>query len=506
MFLLPQQPVDNPNFGAALTQAGIASIASDASRDPGTRQVGSATTIPRHPTALYYNTSTQAQAVDEYNWLYTSRANGGGGYCEDNPATATCITPLDPASGFTSYIVPTDAAFDLSFILSNDPRPFYAHVSNMTDDRLLYLLLDSILDTYRAAFTPATPLVNLTLTQAANVLDLQTKWATTGADAVTGYVQNGQITVTNTAGVSVPITAPAGTTITGATLESYGGEVSGWLAPGSTTSTPPAPVLTVTGSTAFVVGQTGTIDISATGTPTPTLSLTGALPVGVTFAATPGGAVITGVPAAGTVGSYPVTVTSVSGSSTQSEQITITVAQAPVSTSAATATALTGSAFTFIITTTGSPVATITMTGTLPTGITFAAAAGGTARLSGRATAAMAGRTFPITFTATNSVGTTTQAFTLTVGRAPSFSGATMALARIGRAFSFTVQTNASPVAAITMTGALPQGVTFVDNHNGTARLSGTPATGTSGFYSLTLKATNLYGTATRTFLLLVFR
>ncbi len=81
-----------------------------------------------------------------------------------------------------------------------------------------------------------------------------------------------------------------------------------------------------------------------------------------------------------------------------------------------------------------------------------------------------------------------------------------MALARIGRAFSFTVQTNASPVAAITMTGALPQGVTFVDNHNGTARLSGTPATGTSGFYSLTFKATNVYGTATRTFLLLVFR
>jgi hypothetical protein len=46
-------------------------IGSDASRDNGSRQVGPATTIPRHPTALYYNTSTQAEAVDEYNWLYT---------------------------------------------------------------------------------------------------------------------------------------------------------------------------------------------------------------------------------------------------------------------------------------------------------------------------------------------------------------------------------------------------------------------------------------------------
>jgi hypothetical protein len=35
----------------------------------------------------------------------------------------------------------------MSFILSNDPRPFYAHVSNMTDDRLLYPLAEAILDT-----------------------------------------------------------------------------------------------------------------------------------------------------------------------------------------------------------------------------------------------------------------------------------------------------------------------------------------------------------------------
>ena len=113
LFLNPQQPVDNPNFGAALTQAGIMHIGSDASREPRQPQVGGAITVPRHPTALYYNTSTQAAAVDEYNWLYTTRANGGSGYCEDNPATATCIAPLDTATGFTSYIVPTDAAFDL---------------------------------------------------------------------------------------------------------------------------------------------------------------------------------------------------------------------------------------------------------------------------------------------------------------------------------------------------------------------------------------------------------
>ncbi len=49
LFFLPQQPTDNPNFGPALAQAGIKTIGSDASRDNVSRQVGTATTIPRHP-------------------------------------------------------------------------------------------------------------------------------------------------------------------------------------------------------------------------------------------------------------------------------------------------------------------------------------------------------------------------------------------------------------------------------------------------------------------------
>src|SRR5207342_1156426 len=197
---------------------------------------------------------------------------------------------------------------------------------------------------------------------AANVLDLQTKWAATGAAAVTGYVQNGQITINNTTAVSVPITAPAGTTITGATLDSYGGELSGWLTPGTTTGTLPAAVLTISGSRAFVVGKVGTVNIAATGTPTPTISLAGTLPAGVTFTASPGGGVITGAPAAGTVGSYPLTITSVSGASTQTRQITITVSQAPTFISAAAATAQAGVAFDFAITTTGYPAARVTRT------------------------------------------------------------------------------------------------------------------------------------------------
>ena len=58
---------------------------------------------------IFYNVSTIAGEVNEYNWIYTSAANGGSGICTNN-ATSTCITPLASPSGFTNYIVPTEQA------------------------------------------------------------------------------------------------------------------------------------------------------------------------------------------------------------------------------------------------------------------------------------------------------------------------------------------------------------------------------------------------------------
>ena len=56
---------------------------------------------------------------------------------------------------------------------------------------------------------------------------------------------------------------------------------------------------------------------------------------------------------------------------------------------------------------------------------------------------------------------------------------------------TFTVTTTGSPTPAISETGALPSGVTFTDNGNGTATLAGTPAAGTAGSYPLTISAAN---------------
>ncbi len=61
-----------------------------------------------------------------------------------------------------------------------------------------------------------------------------------------------------------------------------------------------APAITSANSTTFVVGSNGSFTVTATGSPTPTLSVSGMLPSGVTF--TPATGVLSGTPATGTGG------------------------------------------------------------------------------------------------------------------------------------------------------------------------------------------------------------
>jgi hypothetical protein len=75
----------------------------------------------------------------------------------------------------------------------------------------------------------------------------------------------------------------------------------------------------------------------------------------------------------------------------------------------------------------------------------------------------------------------------------------------VGHAGTFTVKTSGYPIPSVSSTGALPSGVTFVYNNNGTATLSGTPMVGESGKYPITITADNGIGAhATQTFTLTV--
>jgi hypothetical protein len=212
--ILPQQPVDNPNLAAALDETDVRWIGGDASRDKAQRAIGDAFTVPRYPMSVFFNTGTKREMADEYNWIYTSRANGGSGICEDNPATVTCIQPLDPATGYDSYIIPVDSRITLSHVLANDPRPHYAHQSNLTEDRILFPMLERILGDYRAAFAANTPVVSRRMADLGTELRRQGTWRSSmdsENNEVTAFVQDGRVTVQAPGGLAVPITVPENT-------------------------------------------------------------------------------------------------------------------------------------------------------------------------------------------------------------------------------------------------------------------------------------------------------
>lgn len=236
---LPQMPTDNPNLPTALALNGIRWVASDASRERDPRAAGPATTVPRHPMNIYYNTGTEVEAADEYSWVYGSVADGGSGLCERFPEQTTCIAPLDPQTGFDEYIRPLETRIAYSHIVDNDARPHYVHQSNVTEDRIIYPVVDAALATYRATFAANAPLVNPTMTQAGTQLVDQTAWQR--QTGVRTEITGTTLTVTNPtwSTVRVPVTAPTGTRalshllgipVLGPTFGSaYAGQQSAWV-------------------------------------------------------------------------------------------------------------------------------------------------------------------------------------------------------------------------------------------------------------------------------------
>jgi hypothetical protein len=81
--------------------------------------------------------------------------------------------------------------------------------------------------------------------------------------------------------------------------------------------------------------------------------------------------------------------------------------------------------------------------------------------------------------------------FALTVPVAPAITSASATTFTAGTPGTFTVSTTGFPTPSLSETGSLPTGVTFVDNANGTATLSGTPGSGTGGTYPITITAHN---------------
>ncbi|MFM7151077.1 MAG: IPT/TIG domain-containing protein, partial [Gemmataceae bacterium] len=74
---------------------------------------------------------------------------------------------------------------------------------------------------------------------------------------------------------------------------------------------------------------------------------------------------------------------------------------------------------------------------------------------------------------------------------APVFTSGTQFNLQENRQGSFLISTTGNPTASLSIPSALPAGMTFVDNGNGTGYLQGKPTVGTRGTYGITVIASN---------------
>ena len=222
----------NPNMAPALTAQGVTSIGADNSRESGQRQVGSALTLPRYPMNVFYNVSTWADQLDEYDWLYLDR-NGGARRARqlhehrrhDLLSEPRHAGPVHRARGIRRR--PADALQRPAPAL----RPPDEHhrrlqrarrrATRRVQPRRRHPLRRH---RRRAAALPrlhrhrrSSSRRQTALTQE---LRRQTAWANT-TNQVTGFIQDGKVTLTTTSTRDVPIT---GTTIG----DVYANQRSGW--------------------------------------------------------------------------------------------------------------------------------------------------------------------------------------------------------------------------------------------------------------------------------------
>src|SRR5438270_1566108 len=277
-----------------------------------------------------------------------------------------------------------------------------------------------------------------------------------------------------------------------------------------------APTFTSPTSVIFPQGVQDTFTITTSGSPVAKITSSGKLPGGVKFVDNGDGtATLFGRPGSGNglLGDYALTFTASNGVPPAATQnFTLTIARPPRITSVNNATFVVGTAKTFTITTRNTvPKSTLSLTGTLPGGVTFTPLANGTATLSGTAAAGSKGVYF-LTITAVNgTLPNAVQLFTLTVQDTAPVLHAPAVICPASTTFtaetdgSFTIHTTGVPTATLSLTGTQPSWLSFIDNTDGTATLTGIPDPGGAPSYPLTITATNgVAPDATQSFTLFV--
>lgn len=269
----------------------------------------------------------------------------------------------------------------------------------------------------------------------------------------------------------------------------YGSHVTfhnpGYTIPVPTCTMPAAPVITSSLVAGGIVNQAITpYVITASGASPITYTATN-LPPGLSYNASTH--TISGTPT--TAGTYNVTLTADNYMGTDTKTLVFTITQPtapPVITSNLTASTTVNQTYTYLVTASGTGTITYNATN-LPAGLSFNAS---THQITGTPTTA---GTYNITLTATNAGGTDTETLVLTVGMPPSITSSLTASGIEGTQFT-TYTLTALGTGPITYNAVnLPPGLTY---NTANQTINGTPTN--AGETSVTLTATNSYGTDTK--------
>ncbi|HEX4443355.1 MAG TPA: putative Ig domain-containing protein [Galbitalea sp.] len=257
------------------------------------------------------------------------------------------------------------------------------------------------------------------------------------------------------------------------------------------------PTITSTDNATFAAGDPSVFGITTTtGFPTTTtLSESGNLPAGISFTDHHDGtASIAGTPDAAAGGSFPLTITAGNGISPDATQhFTLVITRSIVIGTAAQAVFQVGQSGTHAVTTiAGYPTSsTLTLFGTLPSGLSFTDAGDGTGTLSGTPDVGTGG-SYAVTVTASNGIGTpSVQDLVITVNESPTITSADTWSPTIGVISNFAITTSPGYPAtdALGESGALPPGLSLAIS-GGSATITGVPS-GPSGSFPITLTASN---------------
>ena len=255
---------------------------------------------------------------------------------------------------------------------------------------------------------------------------------------------------------------------------------------------PVKPTITSPLSASGIASQAFSYTLTAIGSPTPTLKLTGVVPSWLNWDAPTG--VLTGTPTGPGVFTVNLNATNSAGQDDKVLTITIGVVQIkPIITSAVSASGTAFQHFSYTLTATGSPTPTLKPTGVVPSWLTWVPASNsllGTPQGPG---------VFTVNLNATNSAGQDDKVLTITIGTTPIKPTITSPLsvnAKASSTFTYTATASGSPSITYSANG-LPPGLTFSG-----ADISGSPTL--TGTYTSTLTATNAYGTDTKSLVITI--